>query len=458
MTTKLSEKKRLEHEERALRTAQGIAQVDRVMLQEDLTSKDLYISNVRPDPKQPRRFYPEDEHELAELAESIGRNGLLQPISVRPDPENADQYIIIVGERRWRASQVAGKTRIRAVIHQMDEYAIRAAQYAENNKRSDVSDVARARSLQAMYEEERGRGGGWAEVAKASGITRMHVNRLTSLLRLPDTVVEMIDRRLLASAHGYEIVRVVNHMTDEEIVRLAKSCRKPKRGEAFARSVESLREQINEYLDRIQARHARATVAATAAIPDEINEIDEVPVATSAVFGRAEQAVGDNPVFGDEAMSTYPAQRRQGHPQHLQIRPEISEGTEPGPAPAPCSMPPSPHHPGQRPLRQPGHSRPGRGALGGEMARRKDCALMCSRSCRKSCRVCFVQRKRLHSVRHLHARTLGSECRVFYYYCEHTFENWDKCNMLLHGRPPRQCIRVHYYRRIRGPVVTSCYN
>ena len=328
MTTKLSEKKRLEHEARALRTAQGIAQVDRVMLQEDLASKDLYISNVRPDPEQPRRFYPEDEHELAELAESISRNGLLQPISVRPDPENADRYVIIVGERRWRASQVAGKTRIRAVIHQMDEYAIRAAQYAENNKRSDVSDVARARSLQAMYEEERGRGGGWAEVAKASGITRMHVNRLTSLLRLPDTVVEMIDRRLLASAHGYEIVRVVNHMADEEILRLAESCRKPKRGEAFARSVESLREQINEHLDRIQARHVRATVAATAPIPDEIGE---GPVATPAVFGRAEQAMGNDTVRDGENREHQPrtVQAAGTSQESPGVRPEISEGTEP---------------------------------------------------------------------------------------------------------------------------------
>jgi len=299
MTTKLSDKKRLEHEERALRTAQGIAQVDRVMFQEDLASKDLYISNVRPDPDQPRRFYPEDEHELAELAESIRRNGLLQPISVRPDPEDADRYVIIVGERRWRASQIAGKTRIRAVIHQMDEYAIRAAQYAENNKRSDVSDVARARSLQAMYEEERGRGGGWAEVAKASGITRMHVNRLTSLLRLPDVAVEMIDRRLLASAHGYEIVRIVNHMPDEEIVRLAETCRKPKRGESFARSVESLREQINEYLDHIQARHGRAPAVVTAPAVDAPGE---EPGATSA-----EASQPDHPADKAETGATSPA-------------------------------------------------------------------------------------------------------------------------------------------------------
>ena len=171
---------------------------------------------------------------------------------MRPDPADPERFLIIVGERRWRASQIAGKTRIRAVVHQMDEYAVRAAQYAENNKRADVSDVSRARSLQAMYDEERKRGGGWAEVAAASGITRMHVSRLTSLLRLPDAVVEMIDRKLLASAHGAELVRVVSHITDEEVVQLAASCRKPKRGEAFARSVESLREEVNEILAHVQ--------------------------------------------------------------------------------------------------------------------------------------------------------------------------------------------------------------
>lgn len=266
MPTKLSEKKQQEHEERALRTARSIAEVDRVMHQEDLASRDLYITNVAPDPQQPRRFYPEDEHELQELAESIRRNGLLQPISVRPNPAEPNRFLIIVGERRWRASQLAGKTRIRAVVHHMDEYAVRAAQYAENNKRADVSDVSRARSLQAMYEEERKQDGGWAEVAVASGITRMHVNRLTSLLRLPEAVTEMIDRKLLASAHGYELVRVVSHLPDEEIVRLAQACRKPKRGEAFASSVENLREQVNEILTHVQrstrARSANAEPAA----------------------------------------------------------------------------------------------------------------------------------------------------------------------------------------------------
>lgn len=266
MPTKLSEKKQQEHEERALRTARSIAEVDRVMHQEDLASRDLYITNIAPDPQQPRRFYPEDEHELLELAESIRRNGLLQPISVRPNPAEPDRFLIIVGERRWRASQLAGKTRIRAVVHHMDEYAVRAAQYAENNKRADVSDVSRARSLQAMYEEERKQDGGWAEVAAASGITRMHVNRLTSLLRLPEAVTEMIDRKLLAAAHGYELVRVVSHLPDEEIVRLAQACRKPKRGEAFARSVENMREQVNEILTHVQrstrTRSANAEPAA----------------------------------------------------------------------------------------------------------------------------------------------------------------------------------------------------
>ena len=66
----------------------------------------------------------------------------------------------------------------------------------------------------------------------------------------------MIDRRLLASAHGHELVRVVSHLPDEEIVRLAQSCRKPKRGEAFARSVEGLREQVNEILNARAAPNA----------------------------------------------------------------------------------------------------------------------------------------------------------------------------------------------------------
>jgi hypothetical protein len=127
----------------------------------------------------------------------------------------------------------------------------------------------------------------------ASGITRMHVNRLTSLLRLPETVVEMIDRKLLASAHGYELVRIVSHLPDDEVIGLAESSRKPKRGEAFARSVENLREQINEILTHVQrpapVRQGAPGVVLSDAPADTAEPVQPVPT------GRRQQVAPVGP-------------------------------------------------------------------------------------------------------------------------------------------------------------------
>src|ERR671912_1713766 len=80
---------------------------------------ELNLAQVRPDPNQPRQFF--DEEDLEELASSIKEHGQLQPILVRPDPQGDRMYIIIGGERRFRASERLGRERIQAIILKVDE-------------------------------------------------------------------------------------------------------------------------------------------------------------------------------------------------------------------------------------------------------------------------------------------------------------------------------------------------
>ena len=79
----------------------------------------LLISDIRPNPQQPRRHF--SEADLNELSESIRAKGVLQAILVRPDPKSTGKYQIVAGERRWRAAKQAGLTEIPATIRQMDE-------------------------------------------------------------------------------------------------------------------------------------------------------------------------------------------------------------------------------------------------------------------------------------------------------------------------------------------------
>jgi len=235
------------------RVSEQIKETDRGMSRETSRTLLLYTGDIVPDPDQPRRLYDEDAAALHELAASIREVGVLSPIQVRPDPEVPGKYMIIVGERRWRACQIAGVNRVEAVVREgWDAFQIRAAQYEENEKRQDVSDIARARSLTAMRQSEVGKKRGWEEIAARLGLQRNHAMRLVGLLQLPGGVVSLIDRRLLPGTHGAELVRLLKRVPDEDIVALAESCAAPVPGGKARCPVKELARTVT---DRLQAIH-----------------------------------------------------------------------------------------------------------------------------------------------------------------------------------------------------------
>lgn len=253
MPTKFELERDAQRLARHQRVADQIKETDKGMSRETSRTLLLYTGDIVPDPDQPRRFYEEDVSALQELADSIRAVGVLSPIQVRPDPEAPDKYMIIVGERRWRACQIAGVNRIEAVVRgDWDPFQIRAAQYEENEKRQDVSDIARARSLMAMRQTEDGRKRGWEEIAARVALQRNHAMRLVGLLQLPGEVVSLIDRRLLPGTHGAELVRLLKHAPDEVIVTLAQSCAAPVPGGKARCPVKELARIV---MDRLQAIH-----------------------------------------------------------------------------------------------------------------------------------------------------------------------------------------------------------
>ena len=114
----------------------------------DAAAVNLRLIDVCPNPDQPRKEF--DEESLAELAESIRRNGVLQPILVRPAAHG--KYIIIAGERRWRASRLAEKDTIPAVISAADEALAAELALIENLQREDLNPVEEAEGFRALGE------------------------------------------------------------------------------------------------------------------------------------------------------------------------------------------------------------------------------------------------------------------------------------------------------------------
>jgi ParB family chromosome partitioning protein len=148
----------------------------------DLTNaKEILLDRIEPDPDQPRRTFDEDK--LAELAASIRREGVLQPIAVRYDPDR-DVYVVLHGERRWRAAREAGLTAIPAIVRDVPADRRLLQQLMENIVRDDLNAVDRAAALRALKAQLGDVT--WETVAEAVGIRRSRLFQLLGTEKLPE--------------------------------------------------------------------------------------------------------------------------------------------------------------------------------------------------------------------------------------------------------------------------------
>jgi ParB family chromosome partitioning protein len=213
-------------------------------------ARDLLLTEIAPDPRQPRRHF--DTVELAALADDIARRGILQPILVRPPAEAGGLYRLVAGERRWRAAQMASRVRIPARVRDMSDEEVRAAQLAENVLRSGLSDIEKGRALRALYELRKGQNHRttWEDVAGEVGLGRARIHDLFHLADLPDEVAQLIASGRLSGSHGVALQRAQAQLGAERIGQLARRAARPAShsGGAFAMSVARLRAEIQSAL------------------------------------------------------------------------------------------------------------------------------------------------------------------------------------------------------------------
>lgn len=160
----------------------------------------LPIEQIRRNPDQPRRDFPEAE--IEELAASIRENGVLQPILVRPHPDGSGDWQIVAGERRWRAAQRAQLAEIPAVIRELDDLAALEIAIIENVQRADLNAIEEAGGYKALMERF---GRTQEAVAQAVGKSRSHVANALRLLGLPDAVQLELRAGRLTAGHARAI-------------------------------------------------------------------------------------------------------------------------------------------------------------------------------------------------------------------------------------------------------------
>ena len=172
----------------------------------------LPISKVEPREAQPRKRF--DEEALQELADSIARYGLIQPIVARK--LDSGYYQIIAGERRWRASRMAGLTEVPVRVLEADDRRTAALALVENLQREDLNPIEEARGYRTLMEDY---GLTQEETARSVGRSRPAVANALRLLSLSPAVMELVEKRQLSAGHARAILPLPGEKQQLELAR-----------------------------------------------------------------------------------------------------------------------------------------------------------------------------------------------------------------------------------------------
>ena len=241
----------------------------------DLTAaKEILLDRIEPDPDQPRRTF--DDAKLQELASSIRQEGVLQPIAVRYDAD-ADRYVIVHGERRWRASRLVGLATIPAIVRDVPPDRRLIQQLMENIVRDDLNAVDRAGALRALKSQLGDVP--WETVAEAVGIRRSRLFQLLGTEKLPESAREdlrsgRLNEKQSRALQGLppihlEVLReaiVEDEIAAAEAMRLAKSLRSarlPDDRATVVDALERLRHRIGDDSPAEPAARLLALIAGT---------------------------------------------------------------------------------------------------------------------------------------------------------------------------------------------------
>ena len=159
----------------------------------------LRISEIEPNRDQPRKTF--DEAALADLADSIAQHGVLQPLLVRPLARGG--YQLVAGERRWRASRLAGLTEVPVVVREMSDQEAAELALIENLQRQDLNPMEEALGYRTLMEQY---GMTQEDAARAVGKSRPAVANALRLLNLPTEIAEMVSSGQLSAGHARAIL------------------------------------------------------------------------------------------------------------------------------------------------------------------------------------------------------------------------------------------------------------
>lgn len=174
----------------------------------------IALDLIEPNKEQPRKEF--DLEELKELAESIKEHGVLQPIVVSP---HGDKYRIVAGERRWRASAIAGLKTIPAVVRSLKELEQLEVAMIENVQRIDLSPIEQAVGIEKLHQQFNMT---YENIAKRLGRGLSTVNNIARLLQLPPEAIEALNKKIITEGHARAVLALKDYPEHQQ--HLLKAC------------------------------------------------------------------------------------------------------------------------------------------------------------------------------------------------------------------------------------------
>lgn len=205
----------------------------------------LKISEIEPNRNQPRHDF--DEESLRELADSIAQHGILQPLLVRPLPDGG--YQLVAGERRWRASRMAGITEVPVVIREMNDAEMMQISMIENLQRENLNPVEEALGYRVLSDEY---GFTQDEISKSVGKSRPVIANAMRLLKLPEIILDMVKNGEISSGHA----RALLSFEDEE--QMIQTAQMIVKNDLTVRDIEKFAKRAKEQKEKMTApMHSR---------------------------------------------------------------------------------------------------------------------------------------------------------------------------------------------------------
>ncbi|MBQ4104399.1 MAG: ParB/RepB/Spo0J family partition protein [Clostridia bacterium] len=173
----------------------------------------LKLSEIEPNKNQPRKNF--DEEALAELSHSIELHGVLQPLVVRPMPDGS--YQLVAGERRWRASRMAGLTEVPVVIKELTDAQVAEIALVENLQREDLDPIEEALGYKELaerfdYTQE--------EISNLVGASRPAIANALRLLTLPEEIITLVSKKELSAGHARALLTLEDDKAKIELAKL----------------------------------------------------------------------------------------------------------------------------------------------------------------------------------------------------------------------------------------------